>query len=286
MASNNAYANTETNSSGRRILSYRQDINKGGGYARQYPMSGIVKHLDYITFDVYEMSYTYNGLSWKATRNAFSWYTNDTNMDANFNNFNSIATLFYPEGVSIWLSELDRSFCLNIQPRTVGLQIYDFMDVRASQNIRAGGFSPTTEELKVMNMTQRIANDPQGVTIWQAYTKSDTQIIGNNYASYSDFITKLRQWDKYLFERVIRREDPYVYPLFLVNYITWHVKDTMRVSKTYTNSTWNTSKTWYIKVTFAALSTSYDNANGNVVNYVTMIQKHKVLYIRVLLKSL
>jgi len=269
MASYNVNANARTNDSGRRILSYAADINQGGGYGRQYPMSGVAKHLDYLTFDVYEMSYTYNGLSWKAARHIYTWYTNDVEMDVNYNNFKAITAIFYPEAVSIWLSELSRKECLNIQPRTVGLQIFDFMDVRVTQNRNTGTFSPSTEELKAMNMTQRIANDPQGITIWQAYTNANKQAVGNNYASYSDFIIKLKQWDKYLFERVIRREDPYVYPLFLVNYITYHTKYTMNVSKTYTNSTWYTNKTWYIKVTFAPLSTSYDNANGNVVNYET-----------------
>ena len=44
-----------------------------------------------------------------------------------------------------------------------------------------------------------------------------------------------------------------------------------KITKTYTNSTWNTSKTWYIKVSYTPNSTT--TTGSNVVNYVTMIRK-------------
>ena len=49
-------------------------------------------------------------------------------------------------------------------------------------------------------------------------------------------------------------------------------------TKTYTNSTWNTSKTWYIKVSFTKNSTS-NTGGSNVVNYDTnYVTKRILLY--------
>jgi len=58
-------------------------------------------------------------------------------------------------------------------------------------------------------------------------------------------------------------------------YITNNISSILSNStKTYTNSTWSTKKTWYIKVTFSKKSASVTNANGNVVNYVTCQPNH------------
>ena len=47
-------------------------------------------------------------------------------------------------------------------------------------------------------------------------------------------------------------------------------------TKTYTNSTWSTSKTFYIRVTFSKNSSSLINlTSGNVVNYVTVIRNNQ-----------
>jgi len=63
------------------------------------------------------------------------------------------------------------------------------------------------------------------------------------------------------------REIPYLIVRYLLQDLLPYT------TKTYTNSTWSTSKTWYIKVTFTKKSTSNDHSNpSNVVNYVTMIQ--------------
>ena len=46
-------------------------------------------------------------------------------------------------------------------------------------------------------------------------------------------------------------------------------------TKTYKNSTWSTSKTWYIKVTFSKNKVSNTYNGRNVVNYVTVIRNNQ-----------
>ena len=52
----------------------------------------------------------------------------------------------------------------------------------------------------------------------------------------------------------------------VANFITLLISPS---TKKYTNSTWNTSKTWYIKVTFSKNKASNTHGGSNVVNYET-----------------
>jgi len=52
----------------------------------------------------------------------------------------------------------------------------------------------------------------------------------------------------------------------LTRYITYYQDNS---TKTYTNSTWSTKKTWYIKVTFKCKTYNVDSNTSNVVNYET-----------------
>jgi len=115
------------------------------------------------------------------------------------------------------------------------------------------------------------------------YDTRDTSLsvhISRMKTMYSNFMTFFVNYQND-FKGNMYREIPYLIVRYLLQELLPYT------TKTYTNSTWSTKKTWYIKVTFTKKSTSNDHSNpSNVVNYETMIQKHKILYIRVLLKSL
>ena len=94
--------------------------------------------------------------------------------------------------------------------------------------------------------------------------------FGTNYSSFKDKIIDIskKSIDYYLNNYNI---------LGLLYLLRRCVGDTLEFTKTYTNSTWDSSKTWYIKVDFFKGNSflSVGHANSNVVNYVTMIRNNQ-----------
>ena len=148
----------------------------------------------------------------------------------------------YDEG--LFPSELENSVC------------YDYI---ANQNVTIGSGSLQTNENGDANFNLYLGVSPHN---------TPDEMLANRYTKYfkvcTDFYAKhsvnFRPWMTYqtLLSHIIAGQ--------LTDLIHLFVKPT---TKTYTNSTWSTSKTWYIKVTFTRNKVSWSDTNGNVVNCET-----------------
>jgi len=114
---------------------------------------------------------------------------------------------------------------------------------------------------------------PYGMQPWLVQSTNGTSIthIPTGYTTYANSINGWKTYVTNCATGLINGTNATTAnKLILVSNLTRHVGTLLpSVTKTYTNTTWSTSKTWYIKVTITKKSNSTSSTTGNVVNYVT-----------------
>ena len=162
-----------------------------------------------------------------------------------------------------------------------GIDAYDYINEHTVYNFNDLGVNEYNVTRFSLNVIHRTRYD-----LIKRYINVDTTITDANVDSlikrfydqlFNNFKTYVTNYDAYIWDR----PDQLFSGSIRLN-LAYHIGTLIPpITKTYTNSTWSSSKTWYIKVTLSRKSWGWDTINSsNVVNYDT-IYVTKRIHIRI-----